>query len=306
MKKKDTNKEEDFIDYLDSLITLAEKEAQKQKRENKSKEFSELLTMLESLRYFISDLAGFYYNTDVNKIITWEQILTCLNFMKDVLFSVYFGKKGEMFSIDAALLKKFLAFIYEKKYWGKNDWVPSALSDNMNILLLFYFPNDFLKKIILPQKTLTIINYSLFKVCQGSHNYKLGYLLKSLYKETKFLYEFNAWFIIFDFFSESKALERFNKKNKRVITWEECNSLLKEKLKLIDNLFDKNNWKVEPNKKYHEEMFEFVNQKRLEGLKCYVAYQQTLEKYGFNPDKEDSFRKQYNAYLKKKEVNFLL
>lgn len=301
MKKKDAEKKEDFIDHLDSLIAITEKEIQKQKDKNKIKVYAESLTMLEALRRFTTDLVSFYFNSDGTKILTWEEVLSCITFIKDVVFHPYFSNKDQWIEIDDTLFRKFLAFVYEKKNWGKDDWVPLALSDNLNTLLLFYFPDYLLKKIKLPKKPLALVNHSLFQVCRSSHYYKVSNLLKSLLKNSEFLSEFNAFFILFDFISAHKGLESFNKKHCRLITWDECNTLLKEKLQFIENLFEKNNWKIEPNKKYTAKMFEFVNQKRLEGLKCYVAYRQTLEKFGFHPDKEDSFRKQYNAYLKKRK-----
>lgn len=301
MKKNVTKKKEDFINHLDLLIAITAEEAQKNTKNKESREYSELLIMLESLKNFIIDLSYFYFHTCVNRMLTWEQVLTCLTFIKDIIFQPYFSNKDKLIEVDDILIRKFLTLIYEKKYWGDNYWVPYILSENFNILLLFYFPDDLIKKILLHKKTLTIINNSLFQVCRSSHYYKLRILLKSYYKKPEFLDEFNAWLILYDFISEPRALENYNKNNNRLITWEECNSLLKRRLKLLEELFDKNNFKIEPNKKYSNEMFEFVNQKRLEGLKCYVAYQQVLEKYGFNPDKEDSFRKQYYTYLKKRK-----
>jgi len=299
MKSKGANKKEDFIEYLDTLIAATVKEGDKQKRKNKTKGSSELLTMLEAIRNFTIDIGSFYLQADVNKILTWEQVSTCIIFITDVIIYPYVGEKEKQIEIDNNILRKFLALVYEKKYWGKDEWVPYVLTDNLNILLLFYFPDNVLREIKLPHKTVAIINDSLFHVCRFSHIYKILILLKGLYKKPEFLTEMNAFCTILDFISAPKALEYFNKKNNRLITWEECNNLLERELKFIENVCDKNNWKIAPNKKYTDEMFEFVNQKRLEGLKCYVAYQNALEEFGLPQEKEDSFRKQYNAYLKK-------
>lgn len=55
-----------------------------------------------------------------------------------------------------------------------------------------------------------------------------------------------------------------------------------------------------PNKKYTPEMFELTSALLYTGKKDYVAYEETLEKYGFDKDKADSYRKRYKNYLKEK------
>jgi len=53
-----------------------------------------------------------------------------------------------------------------------------------------------------------------------------------------------------------------------------------------------------PNIKYTDEMFKYTSKLLLDGIKDYVAYEKTLEKYEMDISKAESYGKRYKASLK--------
>lgn len=58
--------------------------------------------------------------------------------------------------------------------------------------------------------------------------------------------------------------------------------------------------RILPNRKYTKEMFEYASKLIFEGKKKYVAFQETLERFKFDPFKEECFGKAYRKYLAEK------
>ncbi len=67
---------------------------------------------------------------------------------------------------------------------------------------------------------------------------------------------------------------------------------------LFADLFMNSEWKLSPNRLYTKEMFEYTSKLKLDGIKDYVACRKTLEKFGLDPLKEESYSKQYRFYIK--------
>ena len=55
-----------------------------------------------------------------------------------------------------------------------------------------------------------------------------------------------------------------------------------------------------PNRKYTDEMFEYMSKLLLEGKKKYVAGTETLKRFHMDISKDESFTKHYDDYIKKK------
>lgn len=84
----------------------------------------------------------------------------------------------------------------------------------------------------------------------------------------------------------------------------DLDKLYKRSIKLLSGLslfLKREKSKTEPNRKYSIDMFNYTSELKMNGLKDFVAHQNTLKKFGFDIEKFDSYGKQYRAYLKNKK-----
>lgn len=83
-----------------------------------------------------------------------------------------------------------------------------------------------------------------------------------------------------------------------LLTKEQLEKLSGEKMKFLSFFTNRSMIKHLPNKKYSKEMFELVSQRRMAGVKAYVANMDALKEFGFDDSKDESFNKQYQKYLR--------
>jgi len=290
-------KKKDLSDGLLTLITKMRVEAIK----NNGDINSGAIAMLQTFYNVIEVLKRGYSSS--SETLSWEKVNKSINLLMKILMDEWKTEDYRIINkefLDHYYFIDFIQFVYNKNNWEECDYYD--IKHNVTTLLLFFIPDEIVTKISMPTILLSKVNLDILKEWAYQKAYSIKQTINNKLRNAEFLETIEAFHIINSSVCNERKIKHFTQKQKRIVTYKEINEVMKNELEFWKNLFKRDNYKYTPNRKYSDEMFEFTTQKKLEGYKDYVAYQKTLEKYGMDEMKDDSFGKMYRNYIKNKKV----
>lgn len=212
----------------------------------------------------------------------------------------YFTKSKYQLEYPITRLQKIIRTVFnEKNYNSELDWnIAYDFRSSFATLFTMYFDEKKLSKVKLPLKTLMPFNRAVASIYTEILFFKIEKRLENILKKKKFDEMRLSLFYLID--NKSYTVNSFTKKNKRIIQPKDVERFHKIDMEFWNIISSKDSYKFSPNKKYTKKMYEFTSELRFQGKKDFVAYRETLEKFGLDPLKDDSYRKSYSKYLKQK------
>ena len=202
------------------------------------------------------------------------------------------------------LFEKVLNVLFDKACWEDDNFQdPLDLRNKIVMFFVIVLPKDILSKLHLKPEILEMININISRdwivdeVFKTQHNLK-SMLNKKTIKKLDSLFN-SVFYNSFECVDCSKV-KAFTQIHKRLVFDEDLTKIFSNEILFWDILTIRGNYNISPNKKYTVKMFDITTDYIQKGYKEYVAFSETLTLFGFDPLKDDSYRKAYKTYLKNK------